>query len=118
MFFSTNVSYSSLPVFLPSIINEMGFDAIDAQGLSAPPFFLAFLTTLCSTWIADRLQQRGIVLVTMSTIGAIGYTILASSSSVPARYFAVYLAAGGVFPVIGNILPWVVSKNTSKAHTV
>ena len=42
MYFCVNVSYSSLPVFLPTIIQDMGYTSINAQGLSAPPSFAAF----------------------------------------------------------------------------
>lgn len=110
MYFSCNVSFSSLPVFLPTILNNMGFDEIDSQGLTAPPYFLSFLLTIGTTWVADRTQQRGYVIATLSFIGAIGYILLAACESVGVRYFAVWLAAGGVFPAISNILPWVLSK--------
>lgn len=111
MYFSCNVSFSSLPVFLPTILKEMGFTAINAQGLTAPPFFLSFLVTFSTTWVADRLQQRGLVIATLSFIGAIGYVIIAACSTVGVRYFGVFLAASGVFPAIGNILPWVLSES-------
>lgn len=88
----------------------MGFDEIDSQGLTAPPYFLSFLLTIGTTWVADRTQQRGYVIATLSFIGAIGYILLAACESVGVRYFAVWLAAGGVFPAISNILPWVLSK--------
>lgn len=110
MYFSCNVSFSSLPVFLPTILNDMGFNEIDSQGLTAPPYFLSFLLTIFTTWVADRTQQRGFVVATLSFIGAIGYILLAACESVGVRYFAVWLAAGGVFPAISNILPWVLSK--------
>lgn len=111
MYFSCNVSFASLPVFLPTILLEMGFTAINAQGLSAPPYFLSFLLTCGTAWIADRTQQRAYTIMILSTVAGIGYIILATSNSVGAKYFAVYLAAGGVFPTIGNILPWVMSKS-------
>lgn len=110
MYFSCNVSFSSLPVFLPTILNDMGFDEIDSQGLTAPPYFLSFFLTIFTTWVADRTQQRGYVVATLSFIGAIGYILLAACESIGVRYFAVWLAAGGVFPAISNILPWVLSK--------
>lgn len=110
MYFSCNVSFGSLPVFLPTILNDMGFTAINAQGLTAPPYFLSFLITIFSTWVADRLQQRGLAVIILSFIGAIGYVLLAASTSVGVRYFGVFLAAGGIFPSIANILPWVLSK--------
>lgn len=109
MYFSCNVSFSSLPVFLPTILEDMGFTAINAQGLTAPPYFASFLVTIATTWLADRLQQRGLVIALSSLVGAIGYVLLAACTSVGVRYFGVFLAAVGVFPSIANILPWVLS---------
>lgn len=112
MYFSCNVSFSSLPVFLPTILKDMGFTAINAQGLTAPPYFVSFLVTILTAWIADRLQQRGLVIICMSVVGAIGYVLLATCTSIGVRYFGVFLAASGVFPCIANILPWVLSTST------
>lgn len=116
MYFSCNVSFSSLPVFLPTILEEMGFTSINAQGLSAPPYFVSFLLTIGTTWIADRTQQRGLVIVVMSIVGGIGYVMLATTTAVGPRYAGTYLAAAGVFPCIANILPWVMNNGTSDSR--
>ncbi|KAI0467488.1 major facilitator superfamily domain-containing protein [Xylaria cf. heliscus] len=113
MYFSCNVSYSSLPVFLPVILQNMGFTAVNAQGLSAPPYFLAFIVCVTTTWIADRTQQRGAMLVGLSLVGGVGYILLATCKSVGVRYFAVFLAAAGVFSCIANILPWTINNQGS-----
>ena len=111
MYFSCNVSFSSLPVFLPTILKEMGFTAVDAQGLTAPPFFASFIATIATTYVADRIQQRGLMIAFLSMIGGVGYILCVACSSVGVRYFGVFLAACGVFPSIANILPWVLSKS-------
>lgn len=113
MYFSCNVAFSSLPVFLPTILTGMGYTSIHAQGLSAPPYFLSGCICIASTYIADRTQQRGLVIVTLSLIGGAGYVILATVESASVRYFAIYLAAAGVFPGISNILPWVLNNQGS-----
>ncbi|KAJ5345689.1 hypothetical protein N7452_003693 [Penicillium brevicompactum] len=113
MYFSCNVSFSSLPVFLPTILKEMGFTAINAQGLTAPPFFASFLATIATTWVADRTQQRGLMITGLSVVGGVGYILCATCTSVGARYFGVFLAACGVFPSIANILPWVLNNQGS-----
>ncbi|KAI8628424.1 MFS general substrate transporter [Xylariaceae sp. FL1651] len=113
MYFSCNVSFSSLPVFLPVILQNMGFTAINAQGLSAPPYFLAFLVCVATTWIADKTQQRGLTIIGLSLVGGVGYVLLATCRSVAVRYFAVFLAAAGVFPCIANILPWTINNQGS-----
>lgn len=110
MYFSCNVSFSSLPVFLPTILEGMGYESINAQGLSAPPYFLSFLVCILSTWFADKTQQRGLMIIGLSLIGATGYIILAAVTSTGVRYFAIYLAAAGIFPAIANILPWVLNN--------
>ncbi|KAI1076807.1 MFS general substrate transporter [Whalleya microplaca] len=104
MYFCGNVTYSSLPVFLPTILEDMGYTAINAQGLSAPPSFAAFLFALITTWIADKTQQRCLVLFATSAVGGAGYIILATVETVGVRYFATFLASAGVFSTIPNIL--------------
>ncbi|KAI1107336.1 MFS general substrate transporter [Jackrogersella minutella] len=104
MYFCGNVTYSSLPVFLPTILEDMGYTAIDAQGLSAPPSFAAFLFALITTWIADKTQQRCLVITVTSVVGGVGYIILATVNTVGVRYFATFLASAGVFSTIPNIL--------------
>jgi dipeptide/tripeptide permease len=111
MYFSGNVAFSSLPVFLPIILKDMGFSKVNAQGLTAPPFFLSFLTVIATTYIADRTQQRGITIAILTAIGGIGYVVLATAQNVGARYCGVFLAAIGIFPAIGNVLPWVTNSN-------
>lgn len=91
----------------------MGFTSVNAQGLTAPPFFLSFLTVIATCYIADRTQQRGIVIAILTAIGGTGYVILATAKSVGARYFGVFLAAAGIFPAIGNVLPWVTNNQGS-----
>jgi hypothetical protein len=110
MYFSCNVSFASLPVFLPAILNSMDYNYIDSQGLTAPPYFLAFLVCIRTTWVADRTQQRGLMIAGLSVVGGIGYLILATVHSNGVRYFGVFLAAAGVFPAIANILSWVVNN--------
>ncbi|KAF2730863.1 MFS general substrate transporter [Polyplosphaeria fusca] len=116
MYFAANVSYSSLPAYLPTILKDMGYTSIDAQGLSAPAYFSAFLCALVTTWIADRTQQRGLTLVATSAVGGIGYTILATVNTVGVRYFATFLAAAGVFSTIPNILAWTLNNQGSDSR--
>ena len=91
----------------------MGFESVDAQGLTAPPFFLSFLVTIFSTWVADRTQQRGYTIMFLTSIGGIGYILLAVVKTVGVRYLGVFLAASGIFPSIANILPWVTNNQGS-----
>jgi Major Facilitator Superfamily len=116
MYFSCNVSYASLPVFLPTILKDMGFTSINAQGLTAPPYFVSFLVTIITPYIADKMQQRGLMIFVLSMVAGIGYILVATVESVGVRYFGVFLAASGVFPAIANILPWVTNNQGSDSR--
>ena len=118
MYFSANVSYASLPLYLPTILEQMGYSSIDAQGLSAPPYFVAFLFAIITTYIADRTSQRAFMLMTTSLVGGVGYIILATIKTVGVRYFATFLAAAGVFSTIPNILAWTLSKPDQYSRSV
>ncbi|KAM0747737.1 pantothenate transporter liz1 [Meredithblackwellia eburnea MCA 4105] len=107
MYFSTNVSYSSLPVFLPTILTEMGFTSIRAQGLTAPPYLASFIVLVVCAFLSDRCGDRSAFIIPLSCIGGIGYVVLATCKTTAVRYFAVYLAACGIFPVVALSLPWV-----------
>jgi hypothetical protein len=91
----------------------MGFTSVNAQGLSAPPYFVAWLVTMASAAYADRIQQRGLVIICLSLIGTLGYVLLAACTGVGPRYFGTFLAASGVFPAIANIIPWVLNNQGS-----
>lgn len=91
----------------------MGFTAINAQGLSAPPYLLSFFVCIGTTYVADRTRQRGLMIILLSLVGGVGYILLATSEKVGVRYFGVFLAAGGVFPAISNILPWTLNNQGS-----
>lgn len=115
MYFSCNVSFSSLPVFLPAVLKSMGYSSVDAQGLTAPPYLLAFIVCIGTTYLGDRTQQRGIIICVLSAVAGVGYVVLAAARSVGARYAGVFLAAAGVFPAIANTLPWVLNNHGTDA---
>lgn len=91
----------------------MGYSSINAQGLTAPPYFLSFLLTIATTVIADRTQQRAYMIMFLTAMGGTGYVLLAACTSTAARYAGVFLAAAGIFPAIANVLPWVSNNQGS-----
>ncbi|KAK6515288.1 hypothetical protein TWF506_007633 [Arthrobotrys conoides] len=118
MFFSCNVAFSSLPVFLPTIINEMGNTALASQALSAPPYVVAFITVILVSYFSDRLHSRSIFVINCALAGAFGYGVLAFAPQLGLsdwkwRYAAVYFAASGIFSAIAIIIPWTIGNSES-----
>ena len=46
-------------LFLPTIIQQMGYKSIHAQLLSVPPYAVAAVVTVAVGFIADRTGKRG-----------------------------------------------------------
>lgn len=78
----------------------MGYEKKQAQGLIAPPYAFGGLMTLATTYSSDRLHIRGPFVMCFSLIGALGYTILATTETVKYRYMAVFFCASGIFPTL------------------
>ncbi|KAI0598337.1 major facilitator superfamily domain-containing protein [Biscogniauxia sp. FL1348] len=118
MFFLTNMAYSSLPVFLPTILTEMGYTALQAQALTAPPYFVSFLTVLVTARLSDRHQSRAPFVALPALASAAGYAVLALAEPlrVPPllRYLAVYPAAAGFFNVVVVVLAWSINNEPSE----
>ncbi|KJR88768.1 MFS transporter [Sporothrix schenckii 1099-18] len=112
MFFLTNMAYSSLPVFLPTILTEMGHDAVSAQALAAPPYLAAFLIVLATAHVSDRTRARSPLLIAHALASAVGYGVLSLGESKTlrrtsvVRYLAVYPAAIGFFNVVVLLIAW------------
>ncbi|EPQ32141.1 uncharacterized protein PFL1_00338 [Pseudozyma flocculosa PF-1] len=115
MFFIINVCYSSVPVYLPTLIEEMGYSSINAQGLSAPPYVLAFLLAILFCWISDRAQVRGVFGAGLLVLAAVGYLVLATQTSTAARYVAVWMIVCGIFPFIPILYMWLMSNQAGES---
>lgn len=120
MLFLTNMAYSSLPVFLPKIMTEMGHDVLASQALSAPPYLIAFVVVLFTAHMSDRLGVRTVPIVFHAFSSALGYAVLALAESfhIPPflRYLAVYPAAIGFFNVVTLVIAWSINNQASESR--
>ncbi|KAL6719088.1 hypothetical protein ACLMJK_003323 [Lecanora helva] len=117
MFFCANVAFSSMPVFLPTIIEEMGHSAAASQALSAPPYLVAFFTVLATAHLSDHYRTRSAFVVFHSLLAATGYAGMAITGSLKAspqwRYVGVYPAAMGFFSVVTILITWTINNQES-----
>ncbi|KAF8248535.1 MFS general substrate transporter [Wilcoxina mikolae CBS 423.85] len=122
IFALSNVSFASMPVFLPTIINEMDLGVnsspAHAQALSVPPYIFALAITLLTTWLSDRYRSRSVPLFILCSISAFGYSLLAlsgllhkslttlSSDIADIDYLGIILAAGSIFAIVSLAITW------------
>lgn len=136
IFLLTNIAYSSLPVFLPSILTQMGHTPAASQALSVPPYLISFIAVLAVAKASDALQSRAYLIAACALSSALGYTFLSLSQrlsdvlAVPGpqaagggegglntvRYLAVFPAAAGFFCVVVLTIAWNVNNSRGRDH--
>ncbi|KAL4919543.1 major facilitator superfamily domain-containing protein [Aspergillus aurantiobrunneus] len=124
MFFSCNVAFSSMPVFLPTILQDMGYSSVNSQALSAPPYLVAFIIVLITAYLSDRSRSRSPYLIAHALISATAYLAIALTGhfhqSLPPRihtsirYLCVYPATSGFFSAITLIITWSMDNRVAK----
>ncbi|KAL5513328.1 hypothetical protein ACEPAH_3727 [Sanghuangporus vaninii] len=102
-------------LFLPSIINQLGYRATPANLLTVPAYVVACILTCATGLMADRLGKRGFFTLGLFCLAGSGYLIMIFSRSAALSYFAVYLAACGIYPLIPNAIAWV-SNNVEGSY--
>jgi hypothetical protein len=73
----------------------MGFNVAEAQCLTAPPYALAGILMVSTSWVADRYRMRAPILVFNSVLALIGLPIMGFAKSAAVRYFGVFLTTAG-----------------------
>lgn len=115
MYFGCNVSFASLPLFVPTIISGLGaFSKVQSNGLSAPPYVLCFFMIILLCWLSDRFRMRGPFAIFAALVAAIGFIIQATATSPGARYFGVFLAVQ-VFCCVALTLAWVSNIHSTES---
>jgi MFS family permease len=92
-------------LFVPSIIEGLGFEAAKAQAMSTPPFVFTCILTFIVGYYSDRLKSRGPFICAVALLGIIGYSILLSTSSPAVGYVGAFFA-GTVFCNIAMTITW------------
>lgn len=105
---SFNVGVATISYFLPTLINELGFSSINAQGLTVAPYAVGWIFVVLQAWHSDRTRDRGFHIMASTLASFVGYVILATSvqKSVGAGYFALFLVVGGNFSLFPLVMSW------------
>lgn len=85
----------SISLFLPTIINELGYTANESQLMTVPVYVLACFCTICGSLASDKVGQRGPFIMGFTLISITGFVLLISSAAPRTQYAGTFLAAAG-----------------------
>ncbi|KAJ8515138.1 hypothetical protein ONZ45_g7404 [Pleurotus djamor] len=105
---SFNVGVATVSYFLPTLIRDLGFSDINAQGLTVAPYVVGWFMVFFQAWHSDRTKDRGYHIMLSCAISFTGYVILANlaQTNVGASYFALFLVVGGNYSLFPLVMSW------------
>jgi hypothetical protein len=92
----------SFGLFVPSIVQGLGYSAIRAQLFSVPPY--------------DRYKTRGPVMLAFLPLSIIGYAVIGHTDNLHLKYGMLFMMAAGLYPSVPPVLVWL-SSNYSNHWT-
>lgn len=103
-----NIGVATVSYFLPTLIRELGFTSIQAQGMTVAPYLVGWFMVFFQAWHSDRTSDRGWHIMASTFVSFVGYLILATSvqKSVGAAYFALFLVVGGNYSLFPLVMSW------------
>ncbi|KXN81772.1 hypothetical protein AN958_03698 [Leucoagaricus sp. SymC.cos] len=96
----------SLSLFLPSIIQGLGYASWQAQLLTIPPDTLASISIWFTVWLSSKYDRRVLFIITAAGMAIIGYIILLATKTPGAQYVGVHFAAAGIYTGNALLLSW------------
>jgi len=113
--------FKALSLFLPTIIQDLGYINSEAQLLTAPPYVFAFFTTMITAYFSDKYARRSIFIIFWLIITSVGFIILIAADNSSVKYFAVFLTTGGIIPCVATCITFLscnISPHTKRATAV
>ncbi|KAF8309890.1 MFS general substrate transporter [Clavulina sp. PMI_390] len=97
---------STLALFLPTIVVELGYRATQANLMAAACACVGSISAVTVGYLSDRLGRRGWWNVGCGIVGITGYIILLTAHNPKVKYLGTYIAGIGVCPLMPNSVAW------------
>ncbi|PLB46141.1 MFS general substrate transporter [Aspergillus steynii IBT 23096] len=112
IYLAISCPFSSLSLFSPSIIKGLGYEDLNAQLMTVPPYAVAYVIQILTSYSADHFNARALHSAACSLTGGIGFlaSALLPAHSYSARYACLFIANMGAFSCIPPLLGWLSSN--------
>ncbi|KAL5323518.1 hypothetical protein ACEPPN_008056 [Leptodophora sp. 'Broadleaf-Isolate-01'] len=95
--------------FFPSIVSTLGYNKITTLLLTAPPYALAFFTSLGNSLHSGKANERAFHIALPLSISMLGNILCITLTSTAGRYASMFLMTMGVYSAFNVTLSWVSS---------
>ncbi|KAG4436142.1 hypothetical protein IFR05_008385 [Cadophora sp. M221] len=95
--------------FFPSIVSTLGYNKITTLLLTAPPYALAFFTSLGNSLHSGKTNERAFHIALPLSISMLGNILCITLTTTAGRYASMFLMTMGVYSAFNVTLSWVSS---------
>ncbi|KKZ63810.1 hypothetical protein EMCG_01914 [[Emmonsia] crescens] len=116
IYIGITVSGYATALFIPSIVNSLGYNGIDSQIQSIPVWVVAAVVTMIVSYFTDRFKHRYGFVIFGVAFASIGYIILLCQGpldgglKVGVRYMAVFFVTSGCYVVQPVTIVWLANN--------
>jgi len=104
-----------IALFLPTIINDLGYRRSTAQLMTVPIYVVAAILAIIFAYISDRVGRRSpFILVFLCTM-AVGFIMCISTHNPKVVYAGVFIAACSIYPAFPGLICWL-SNNLAGSY--
>ncbi|KAF5373687.1 hypothetical protein D9758_000898 [Tetrapyrgos nigripes] len=114
IFYMLGTNLYGLALFLPSIVNQLGFGANESQLLSVGPFAAGFFVTFVSAFASDRFNKRAVSIASLYLLSVIGFAMYLGVEGKWSRYGSLFFAVPGVYAATPIVSAWM--SNNSEPY--
>lgn len=97
---------SSFRIFLPTLIDTLGFSKTITLVLTCPPYILAGISSILAGLSSGRFNERIWHITVIKSISILGFVLACAATNTGARYFAAFVFVAATCPVSPLNLSW------------
>ncbi|EKM51127.1 uncharacterized protein PHACADRAFT_151720 [Phanerochaete carnosa HHB-10118-sp] len=111
-YISISVPFSSISLFSPTIVSGLGYEGLNAQLFTVPPYAIAFVTTVFISWQSDKHNMRSWGAFFCMVIAGVSFLVQGAlpSHAFKARYGLLCVAVAFSFSSVAPLLSWLMAN--------
>ncbi|KAI0702372.1 MFS transporter [Cerioporus squamosus] len=112
IYITISVPFSSMSLFSPTIVSGLGYEGLDAQLFTVPPYAIAFCVTVAVAWVSDKYEMRTLGTSISMLIAGVCFIVEGAvpDDSFKLRYAFFVIALSFSFACIPPLLSWLTAN--------
>ncbi|KAH6719730.1 high-affinity nicotinic acid transporter-like protein [Leptodontidium sp. MPI-SDFR-AT-0119] len=109
-FFTSSVAINGFGVFLPTIIQGLGFASLKVNYMTIPVYVLGTITLVTVVWLSDKYKRRGVFIIGCCVPVAVGYLVCVGTANRGAGYAGMFILVLGLYPISTLAVTWIATN--------